>query len=158
MEAFFLEHEGYFGALGAFLESAFGDKVDEILLNSSKLNEMNDDENEGDALRFVSNSNLNQRLSGSNLSSNSSNDNGTIETKRNNWKESLLSSSNENPPTLRRLRTQSLDSRDPEINSIATMKSKSIAATTAPTTTSTSTIETREEESSNSPNNCNNNN
>ncbi len=31
MEALFLVHEGYFGALGTFLQSAFGDDVDAIL-------------------------------------------------------------------------------------------------------------------------------
>ncbi len=31
MEALFLEHEGYFGALGTFLQSAFGDDVDRML-------------------------------------------------------------------------------------------------------------------------------
>lgn len=33
MEALFSHHEGYFGALGTFLQSAFGDDVDKILLN-----------------------------------------------------------------------------------------------------------------------------
>jgi hypothetical protein len=57
MEAFFLEHEGYFGALGAFLESAFGDRIDEVLLSSAKkYGDLNDKESEGEALRFVSNS------------------------------------------------------------------------------------------------------
>ena len=31
MEALFLEHEGYFGALGTFLQSAFGADVDNVL-------------------------------------------------------------------------------------------------------------------------------
>merc|ERR1711991_350504 len=31
MEAYFLEHEGYFGALGTFLQSAFGSDVDDVL-------------------------------------------------------------------------------------------------------------------------------
>ena len=31
MEALFLEHEGYFGALGTFLQSALGADVDRIL-------------------------------------------------------------------------------------------------------------------------------
>ena len=35
MEAMFLEHEGYFGALGAFLESAFGKTVDDVINVSS---------------------------------------------------------------------------------------------------------------------------
>jgi type II pantothenate kinase len=30
-EAIFLAHEGYFGALGTFLQSAFGDDVDKII-------------------------------------------------------------------------------------------------------------------------------
>lgn len=55
MEALFLEHEGYFGALGAFLESAFGDKVDEILGGSEGMGkEDSQNDGEGDALRFVS--------------------------------------------------------------------------------------------------------
>ena len=33
-EAIFLEHEGYFGALGTFLMSAFGDDVDKIIDSS----------------------------------------------------------------------------------------------------------------------------
>jgi type II pantothenate kinase len=37
MEAMFLEHEGYFGALGAFLESAFGETVDNVINVSNKL-------------------------------------------------------------------------------------------------------------------------
>ena len=36
MEALFLEHEGYFGALGTFLQSAFGEEVDTILANEYK--------------------------------------------------------------------------------------------------------------------------
>jgi type II pantothenate kinase len=35
MEAMFLEHEGYFGALGSFLESAFGETVDNVINVSS---------------------------------------------------------------------------------------------------------------------------
>ena len=35
MEAMFLEHEGHFGALGAFLESAFGETVDDVINVSS---------------------------------------------------------------------------------------------------------------------------
>lgn len=31
MEALFLAHEGYFGALGTFLQSAYGDDVDKVL-------------------------------------------------------------------------------------------------------------------------------
>jgi hypothetical protein len=55
MEALFLEHEGYFGALGAFLESAFGDKVDEILGATDAMSkEDSQNEGEGAALRFVS--------------------------------------------------------------------------------------------------------
>jgi len=30
MEALFLKHEGYFGALGTFLQSAFGADVDKV--------------------------------------------------------------------------------------------------------------------------------
>jgi pantothenate kinase len=33
MEALFLVHEGYFGALGTFLQSAFGEDVDKILIS-----------------------------------------------------------------------------------------------------------------------------
>lgn len=33
MEALFLVHEGYFGAMGTFLQSAFGEDVDKILVN-----------------------------------------------------------------------------------------------------------------------------
>mmetsp|Transcript_2743 Transcript_2743/g.4124 ORF Transcript_2743/g.4124 Transcript_2743/m.4124 type:complete len:556 (+) Transcript_2743:157-1824(+) len=51
MEALFLEHEGYFGAMGSFLESAFGDKVDDILASSHGLSDGGKDE--GSALRFV---------------------------------------------------------------------------------------------------------
>jgi pantothenate kinase len=51
MEALFLVHEGYFGALGTFLQSAFGDEVDKIL-NLSKSN--GGKEQEGTALPFVS--------------------------------------------------------------------------------------------------------
>lgn len=36
MEALFLEHEGYFGAVGAFLQSAFREDVDSILSWSTK--------------------------------------------------------------------------------------------------------------------------
>lgn len=55
MEALFLEHEGYFGALGAFLESAFGDKVDDILSSPEDLKRENGQKPEdGEALRFVS--------------------------------------------------------------------------------------------------------
>mmetsp|Transcript_23682 Transcript_23682/g.22788 ORF Transcript_23682/g.22788 Transcript_23682/m.22788 type:complete len:796 (+) Transcript_23682:252-2639(+) len=50
MEALFLVHEGYFGALGTFLQSAFGDDVDKIL-NLSKSN--GGKEQEGTALPFV---------------------------------------------------------------------------------------------------------
>jgi type II pantothenate kinase len=39
MEALFLEHDGYFGALGTFLQSAFGHDVDKIINMSSKANE-----------------------------------------------------------------------------------------------------------------------
>jgi hypothetical protein len=35
MEALFLHHEGYFGALGTFLQSALGDDVDKILLQEN---------------------------------------------------------------------------------------------------------------------------
>lgn len=35
MEALFLEHEGYFGALGTFLMSVYGDEVDKMLSSSS---------------------------------------------------------------------------------------------------------------------------
>jgi type II pantothenate kinase len=34
MDALFLEHDGYFGAIGTFLQSAFGDDVDKILMMS----------------------------------------------------------------------------------------------------------------------------
>jgi hypothetical protein len=50
MEALFLVHEGYFGALGTFLQSAFGDDVDKIL-NLRKSN--GGKEQEGTALPFV---------------------------------------------------------------------------------------------------------
>ena len=57
MEALFLEHEGYFGALGAFLESAFGDKVDDILSGGQTMeSEEEGIDAEGSALRFVSTS------------------------------------------------------------------------------------------------------
>jgi hypothetical protein len=36
MEALFLSHEGYFGALGTFLQSAYGDEVDKILYENEK--------------------------------------------------------------------------------------------------------------------------
>lgn len=36
MEALFLAHEGYFGAIGTFLQSAFGEDVDKILNESSQ--------------------------------------------------------------------------------------------------------------------------
>jgi hypothetical protein len=36
MEAWFLTHEGYLGALGTFLHSAFGDDVDNILQENEK--------------------------------------------------------------------------------------------------------------------------
>lgn len=36
MEALFLEHEGYFGAVGAFLQSAFREDCDAILSWSTK--------------------------------------------------------------------------------------------------------------------------
>lgn len=74
MEAMFLEHEGYFGALGSFLESAFGDTVDKVInvSSSDNLQKKNADakgqpskspktnnireyfDREGAALRFVS--------------------------------------------------------------------------------------------------------
>lgn len=43
MEALFLMHEGYFGALGTFLQSVYGEDVDKTLNDSylSKLNEGN---------------------------------------------------------------------------------------------------------------------
>ena len=36
MEALFLMHEGYFGALGTFLHSAFGDEVDKVLRENER--------------------------------------------------------------------------------------------------------------------------
>lgn len=58
MEALFLTHEGYFGALGTFLLSAFGNDCDKILsfVPSKSLNNnaTNGDHEEGKALRFVS--------------------------------------------------------------------------------------------------------
>ena len=42
MEALFLEHEGYFGAVGAFLQSAFQEDCDEILSWSSKQHQSTD--------------------------------------------------------------------------------------------------------------------
>jgi hypothetical protein len=36
MEALFLVHEGYFGALGTFLHSAFGDDVDKVLRENER--------------------------------------------------------------------------------------------------------------------------
>lgn len=58
MEALFLTHEGYFGALGTFLLSAFGSDCDKILSfvpsKSSNDNASNGDNEEGKALRFVS--------------------------------------------------------------------------------------------------------
>ena len=34
MEALFLVHEGYFGAIGTFLQSAFGDEIEKIIPNN----------------------------------------------------------------------------------------------------------------------------
>ena len=51
MEALFLKHEGYFGALGTFLQSAFGEDVDKILTLAQS---QEGQEQEGTALRFVS--------------------------------------------------------------------------------------------------------
>lgn len=54
MEAIFLAHEGYFGALGTFLESAFGDEVDRFLLDIT----IDADE----AVKTDNNSNANQDI------------------------------------------------------------------------------------------------
>lgn len=40
MEALFLVHEGYFGALGTFLQSALGDDVDKIIAADSLMKKM----------------------------------------------------------------------------------------------------------------------
>lgn len=110
MEAFFLEHEGYFGALGAFLESAFGDKIDEVLLSSVKKTNLNDEEHEGEALRFVSNkASMNRRDTISN------DPRGDSPHKKKSWRELFHNfEGNNSSPTqqIRRLRTQSLDSHD----------------------------------------------
>lgn len=131
MEAFFLEHEGYFGALGAFLESAFGDKIDEVLLSSGKKVNINDEEQEGEALRFVSNQAIHRRsetistgsspshhgntsTTGTDTAAGTTNDHPT---KKKNWRE-LFHTNNQdignksNSLPYRRLRTQSLDSHD----------------------------------------------
>jgi type II pantothenate kinase len=59
MEALFLTHEGYFGALGTFLSSAMGEDVDEILntygeLNESKKKESGNAENTAKRSRSMS--------------------------------------------------------------------------------------------------------
>lgn len=58
MEALFLEHEGYFGALGTFLQGAFGSNID-LILN----NELTNNTEEGAALTFASDGNSNNNNS-----------------------------------------------------------------------------------------------
>jgi hypothetical protein len=136
MEAFFLEHEGYFGALGAFLESAFGDRIDEVLLSAAKkYGDPNDKEHEGEALRFVSNSKQRknsvsapmgptdeaappsapQSISPSPSPVLPSSSASSPTPKKKSWRELFQSQRSDvvsPPPPLRRLRTQSLDSHD----------------------------------------------
>jgi hypothetical protein len=140
MEAFFLEHEGYFGALGAFLESAFGEKLDDVLLASAKKHNLNDEEHEGEALRFVSNPanksphqqqrrNTIQEEAPSLAEGTGTGDEARARSRRKkSWRElfqSRIDGRNDDdeedmsdhstipqPPALRRLRTQSLDSHD----------------------------------------------
>jgi hypothetical protein len=138
MEAFFLEHEGYFGALGAFLESAFGEKLDDVLLASVKKHNLNDEEHEGEALRFVSKKPVHHSLRRNTIqeefrpaAAGAAGSPGTgtagageredMSKKKKSWRELFQnqlhdqddsSNSFPPPPDLRRLRTQSLDSHD----------------------------------------------
>lgn len=83
MEALFLVHEGYFGALGTFLQSAFGDEVDKIL-NLSKSN--GGKEQEGTALPYVSRKQNNSLSKSSSIDSTLDNSKYEIENKANELK------------------------------------------------------------------------
>lgn len=58
-EALFLIHEGYFGALGTFLLSAFGSEVDKILILSQGGKSGDDQVSEGAALPFATSAEAN---------------------------------------------------------------------------------------------------
>ncbi|RYH06646.1 hypothetical protein EON65_42635, partial [archaeon] len=47
MEALFLTHEGYFGAMGTFLQSVFGEDVDKVLNEVGKFGKKGREEGEG---------------------------------------------------------------------------------------------------------------
>jgi len=83
MEAQFLLHEGYFGALGTLLVSAVGkDKVDDVTQNGDKAN---NDGNGDDKTKAGDDESSSSSSSKSNGSSSSSNNNSSKKIARDNW-------------------------------------------------------------------------